>query len=126
PPSALTTNTSPSRHTAPSSAIERSKLPGRVSILHFEFCMLHVAFLSNVPRPLPRLFRGGGRPPHLANEDLLVRRVAGRRAFPQQVVADFEREAVDAALRELRDAAPRPAPLHLLAVLLFVFDDDER
>src|SRR5688572_11486461 len=82
--------------------------------------------LTDIPRPFPCRLLVRRRPPHLADQHLLVERIARRRALDDQVVADFEGEARDAALRELRDAAPLTAPAHLLAILLGHFNEDER
>src|SRR5688572_4559905 len=82
--------------------------------------------LTDIPRPFPGRLLVRRGPPHLANEYLPVERIPRRRAFDDQVVAHFEREARDPTLRELRNAAPLTAPAHFLAVLLGHFDVDER
>ena len=82
--------------------------------------------LLDVAAPFPgRLLRRRGAP-HLADQHLLVLRVARRRTFDDQVIADFEGEPRHASLRELRHAAPLAAPLRLRAVLVRDLDQDER
>src|SRR5262245_41423130 len=76
--------------------------------------------------PLP-LGAGGGRRLHdLPDKNFVLRRIAGRSSVNDDVVAGFERESVNTALGQLRDAAPFAAPTSDLAVFIRDFNADER
>jgi hypothetical protein len=82
--------------------------------------------LLNVPGPFPRgsLLRGWTGCP--ADQKLLFREIARRRAINDQKISNLQREAIHATLRQLRDAAPFTAPADDRAVFLLHFERDER
>src|SRR5438132_13069965 len=97
-------------------------MPPRSRFGHY---FLQMIALLNAAAPLEFRSRGCCRTNDVPHQNLVIFRIAGRCAIDDELVPDFQCEAVDSALGQLGDAAPFATPAGGLAILVGDFDADK-